>query len=99
MALRHSFVGTIKFQTGKAILFQDHFWEGPEWMPKSQILSTADPSNPQELHIQASQWICSAKGISEFTHINNAEEEEEVSDEDEIIAIEGMMQIRREVNG
>ncbi len=59
------FLGYIVAGTARAILFQDHFWHEPDWMPRSQIHIT-DDFDSNEVHIKASPWICQQKNIHEF---------------------------------
>lgn len=59
------FIGYIIGHTERAILFQDHFWHEPDWMPRSQVDLYFD-SESIEVTMQASQWICKQKEISEF---------------------------------
>lgn len=91
MALRHEFLGGVVFRTAKAVLFQDHFWEGPEWMPLSQIQLVQD-AGVAEYSVKASQWICTAKGIREFEYRSNPPEE--LADED-LSRLDELMQQRR----
>jgi len=65
MKTQMQFIGYILVSTDKAVLFHDHFWESPDWMPKSQITVASDP-NTQETVIRASDWICGRKGLEEF---------------------------------
>lgn len=70
MASRHTFEGHITFSTGAAILFHGHYWEGPVWLPRSQITLIED----HDSHVvMASDWICRVKGLEEFTYYDEQE--------------------------
>lgn len=60
------FIGYIIVETPRAILFQDHFWGEPDWMPKSQAEIFRD-MDTHEIRLIASTWISKQKGIQEFT--------------------------------
>lgn len=72
MAVSQRFIGYIEAETGRAFLFRDHFWEKPDWMPKSQITTVRDPDS-MEVTLEASAWICGQKQIKEFEEVLNAE--------------------------
>jgi hypothetical protein len=59
------FIGYVEVETDRAYLFQDHYWDEPDWMPKTQVevLRNYDTS---EVQILATSWICSKKGLREF---------------------------------
>jgi len=59
------FIGYVETETDKALFFQDHFWQEPGWMPKSQI-DIFRENDTIEIVIDASDWICGKKGIQEF---------------------------------
>lgn len=63
--MAEQFVGYVVAETPKALFFQDHYWDGPDWMPKSQceIVTFHDT---HEIVIEASTWICKQKQIREF---------------------------------
>ena len=61
------FVGYVVTETPRAFLFQDHFWENPDWLPKSQI-TTYREDNTTEVRVSASPWICKQKCITEYTY-------------------------------
>lgn len=62
------FIGYVVAETDRALLFQDHYWTAPDWMPKSQVEQYRDPDAPMELQLEASAWICGQKNIKEFRH-------------------------------
>lgn len=59
------FIGYVEVETDKAYLFQDHFWQEPDWIPKAQVTMLRD-YDTCEVQILASPWICDKKGIREF---------------------------------
>lgn len=61
------FIGYIIHDTGKAILFHDHYWSAPDWMPKSQITIHTE-IDTHEVRLVASDWISKQKGIREFEY-------------------------------
>ncbi len=61
------FIGYVVAETQRAVLFHDHYWENPDWMPKSQVTFHRSDDTP-EVVIKASQWICGQKKIQEFAH-------------------------------
>lgn len=74
--MRNTFIGYVIHETPKAFLFQDHFWEEPEWMPKSQMVVVSD-FDSTEIVCLASQWISKQKDIVEFTHREKKDEPNE----------------------
>jgi len=60
------FIGYVLADTNRAILFQDHFWHLPDWMPKSQV-DIIRYHDTLEVQITASAWIVGKKGMREFT--------------------------------
>lgn len=64
--ISHEFLGFVVEDTPKAVLFWCHYWEAPDWFPRSQItmLNTFDSI---EVKILASPWICKAKNVKEAT--------------------------------
>lgn len=66
------FIGYVTTETPRALLFQDHFWENPDWMPKSQITITRSEST-NEVQIDASPWICKQKCIIEYSYRDASE--------------------------
>ena len=58
------FSGIIEFNTAKAILFQDWFWNEPQWFPRSQITVT-QVFEEDEVTITASEWICGKNDLVE----------------------------------
>lgn len=63
--MQHQFIGFILGHTNKAVLFQDHYWHVPDWMPRSQIDLYYDPESI-EATILASEWICGQKKMQEY---------------------------------
>lgn len=70
------FIGYIEADTGRAILFHDHYWCQPDWLPKSQAEIIRDPETT-EVKVIASNWICGQKGIKEFEFRDCPPEEED----------------------
>jgi hypothetical protein len=62
----HEFIGYVLHETGRAILFQDHYWTGPNWMPKSQTTLFTEPDT-DEVRLHATEWICGKNNVVEFT--------------------------------
>ena len=58
------FIGYVIGYTNRAVLFQDHYWHKPDWMPRSQIQLYFDPDSI-EATVYATPWICKQKEISE----------------------------------
>jgi len=69
------FIGYLEDETDKAYLFQDHYWSGSDWLPKSQV-DIIRSDETFEVKLLASPWICSKKEIQEFKY-RSAEEIEE----------------------
>lgn len=67
------FLGYVLFETDKALMFIDHFWHYPDWMPKSQAQVIRSPGT-QEVEIIATAWICGKKGVEEFTEVTEEPE-------------------------
>jgi hypothetical protein len=65
-----TFIGYVMAETQRAILFHDHFWKNPDWMPKSQIEMITDDQSC-ELVVVATPWICGKKDIHEFKERDN----------------------------
>lgn len=64
------FIGFIEAETQRAYLFQDHFWHGPEWLPKSQA-EVVEQEGSHEVVIFASSWISSRADLTEFAERKN----------------------------
>ncbi len=62
------FIGYVVASTDRAVLFLDHFWSAPDWMPKSQITVLPRDFDSMEVQLDASPWICNQKGIREFQY-------------------------------
>lgn len=62
------FVGYIEHETGRAWLFQDHFWHEPTWLPKSQTTVTRFEGT-HEISVSCTNWISVQKKLNEFTEI------------------------------
>jgi hypothetical protein len=54
--------------SGRALLFQSHYWEAPMWLPLSQVEIIQDFDSPLETVVKVSAWLCSKNELSEFTH-------------------------------
>ena len=66
----NTFIGYPVAISNKAVLFQDHFWHGPEWLPFSQIeFNTAPDTN--EASVDVAGWLCKKRGLQEFTEVKN----------------------------
>lgn len=59
------FIGYVVMDTDRAFLFQDHHWEKPDWLPKSQV-DVLREEDTHEVRMIASAWICDQKRIEEF---------------------------------
>ena len=59
------FIGYVEVETDRAYLFQDHYWQEPDWMPKTQVEVLRD-YDTHEVQMLATSWICDKKGIREF---------------------------------
>lgn len=65
--MRCQFEGYILHDTNRAVLFQSHYWEEPDFMPKSQIEIIRDPDT-DEVVLIASSWISKQKGLKEVNY-------------------------------
>lgn len=65
------FIGFIVAYSGKAILFQDHFWWSPRWLPRSQLLFVDPATDTDENVIQVKDWLCNKNGLDEFTEVKD----------------------------
>lgn len=65
------FIGFIEVETDRALLFQDHFWHEPDWMPKSQVEIMRE-YDTHEVKLIATAWICEKKELKEFNEVKNA---------------------------
>jgi len=63
-----TFEGITLVQTGRAILFQSHYWEGALWFPTSQIEMNTTFDEPLETVIKVKAWLCRKRGVHEFTY-------------------------------
>lgn len=70
-----TFEGLILANTPKSILFHCHYWEDPEWMPKSQI-DVLREDDTSEVRVLTSKWIADQKGLKEFTYRPKENKEE-----------------------
>lgn len=68
-----TFEGITLVQTGRAVLFQSHYWEGPLWFPTSQIEMRTTYDEPLETVIKVKAWLCKKRGIHEFTSYSEEE--------------------------
>ncbi len=66
------FLGYIHHDTAKAILFQDHFWHAPEWLPKSHVIVKRD-YDTIEVSVVTMAWITRQTGLREFMERKNAD--------------------------
>lgn len=62
----HTFEGFIHVFTGRAMLFQSHYWDGPVWFPTSQ--TEIEPDGDMFVVIRVKDWLPRKRGILEFTH-------------------------------
>lgn len=60
-------IGYIIAESPRAFLFQDHYWDEPDWMPKRQCETLRDPDT-FEVQLKASDWIADQKGLEEPNH-------------------------------
>jgi hypothetical protein len=66
--VQRTFEGVIHFTSARAILFQSHYWEGPIWLPLSQIEMYPDYDSAFEVVVKVSSWICGKNELEEFTY-------------------------------
>ncbi len=63
------FEGDITAQSGKAILFQAHFWDEPQWLPRSQIVIVPNARGEDETQgnatVRIKAWLCKKNQWSE----------------------------------
>lgn len=59
------FIGVIVGGTDNAFLFQDWFWHGPEWLPRSQSELRRDPETMEAI-VNVTDWIAGKKNLKEF---------------------------------
>jgi hypothetical protein len=57
-------LGYIVAWTNRAVLFQCHYWHGPEWLPRSQVDVQEFPDST-EVHVRVSPFVAKAKSINE----------------------------------
>lgn len=67
-----TFEGYVVYRTGKAILFNGHYWDGALWFPLSQINVVEDPESIEWV-ISVADWLCNKKGLLEFSHYSEEE--------------------------
>ena len=65
-------IGYVQATTPKSILFIDHYWHAPEWLPLSQ-LDMIPGEESSEVHVHLSAFIVRVKEIREFEERKNAE--------------------------
>jgi hypothetical protein len=67
------FIGYELNSSNRAILFQDHYWEQPEWLPKSavEIIRNVDT---YEVRLKLASWFSSKNGFREFKYLDNTNE-------------------------
>ena len=68
------FIGYIHIESIKAVYFQDHFREEPEWLPKSQIIIHRS-EDTDEVYVEISQWLCGQSGWEEHTGVDETRDE------------------------
>lgn len=62
MSDHSTFIGLITACSKKAIKFQDHFWHGERWLPRSQmVLEWLDG----EWRIHLKDWLCKKNQLRE----------------------------------
>ena len=69
----NEFCGILMGYSFKAILFQDHFWHVPVWLPRSQLNPLTPLLDSQEARIEVKSWLCDKNGLFEFLEVKNAE--------------------------
>jgi len=57
-------IGYIVAESNRAVLFQDHYWDEPDWMPKTQAAIVRDPDT-HEVQLSCSDWISRQKELKE----------------------------------
>ena len=62
------FEGYILLVTAKAIMFQSYYWEGPIWLPMSQISIFEDGDTTYVIKVRA--WLCEKNDVPEFTYLD-----------------------------
>lgn len=61
-------IGVVIADTNRAFYFQDWYWHGPDWIPKSQAEIIRDPDT-FEVTITLSNWISEKKPYDEFQEV------------------------------
>lgn len=69
------FEGFMIAETPRAWLFQSHYWEKPEFVPKSQT-TILETGMSMEVVLTLSDWICGKNSFEEFTYRDNRDEPE-----------------------
>lgn len=62
-----TFEGHIELNTGAAIRFRSHYWEGALWFPRSQIEVHPDNEDTGSVVIKVKDWLVKKRGLLEFT--------------------------------
>ena len=68
----NEFIGYLYGYSVKAILFQDHFWYAPVWLPRSQMKNLTPIKEGEEICIAVKEWLCDKNDIPEFTEVDNS---------------------------
>lgn len=63
--MTHRFVGYPIAETGKAILFEDHFGEEPFFIPKSQV-TIHRFEDTHEIMVDFTDWFAGVRGVKEY---------------------------------
>lgn len=66
-----TFEGIILNRTTRAIMFQSHYWGAGMWFPSSQTEVLEDEG--MSVVVRVKDWLCSKKGLLEFTSYSEAE--------------------------
>lgn len=69
------FEGTIHAQTKAGLLFQGNYWDGPLWLPKSQVEVIYD-DDAWEVVVFVKEWLARKRSLFEFTYYTEQEIEE-----------------------
>lgn len=61
----NEFIGYLYGWSTRAVLFCDHFWSEPKWLPRSQLKAMAPMQESDEVHIRVMDWICRKNDLKE----------------------------------
>ena len=66
----NEFGGYIEAESHRAILFWGHYWDNPQWLPKSQI-EQRNPWDCTETLVKVKDWLCKSNDLDEFRRHSN----------------------------